>query len=491
MKTIVVIGAGASCDFRRKAEHSPGGFKIEEKEVGFPTGEALVERMIGFEKNDLIQKGGLKSYLELLASEHEEFFQNPQERQKFVNNNHDLTGDGNSDANTFFKNFIHPKYNGTWYVGENEDQIFAAAGKKAKELHEAIKITAPKTIAAKLGFTAHVNLAKLLKFYNPSSIDNFLTSIERELIDISVCDNKESKENLVKAGKELIAYYILKAENKNIFDASYKIWYRWFREAIINSYANKSFNEAKKKKPAKIIAETIDRLQIINFNYDRSLMHFLDVKMPKFSGEIKEKIFCPYGSLGGKNKLKKKGDIFKSAWESKGLEYEYGKLADDLKERGLKEIFDDTISKMAKNIYVIGELERRVPQNKKTDKLEKEFQQKILNSASPKNKQKIYFLGFGFIEDNLFRAFGAEEIPIGSADNGLSYQGSKLWPSREIFYTNFDNHQKIEKIINRFFNGDKGFGSPDEDERIRKNFVFTKSTIGLYDALERDFPLII
>ena len=61
----------------------------------------------------------------------------------------------------------------------------------------------------------------------------------------------------------------------------------------------------------------------------------------------------------------------------------------------------------------------------------------------------------------------------------------------KIFYTNFKNHQKIEKIILKRFGQNFVFRNSMEHKKVVDEEVMTKSTMGVYDALEQDFPLVI
>lgn len=360
-------------------------------------------------------------------------------------------------------------------------------------------------------FKSHIKLAKLLKFYDPISIDNFLSSIESSLIAINIDqgeileskEEKKERKELVKAGKELIAFYLLKNEKKDIFNSDNKIWYRWFREAIINSYANKnSSSEKKAKNPNEVIIEMINRLQIINFNYDRSFNHFLKEKMnhkvtvnrskKNICEEIKKMTYYPYGCLDEKVKNEKPFD-----------EIPYGGFAEKLKsEKNLKDFFDKYIKYYANRIFIIHEerngkilegedvirhinssladLKRSISlyknnnQNHSINNLEENFKY---------DKQVLYFLGFGFIQENINKIISeknnCQEVKIMS---GITFAEKRMYSVRKIFYTNYEDSEKINDLVRKNFINRLNTKNSEDNIRSKK---------GVYDALSEDFPLII
>ncbi len=310
-------------------------------------------------------------------------------------------------------------------------------------------------------FHYHLIIVKLLKFYDPVSIDSFLSSLERGLISINVADihlknESEDRKKLVQAGKELITFCLLKAEDKNIFNIDNKIWYRWLREAIIGGSLSENQDSNNKRSAEQIILDKINRLQIINFNYDRSFSFYLSQKMNQgikigeeirnIYDEIRAKIYHPYGDLA-------KNESFS--------QLSYGELDEKLKNTDLKNIFNEIIKPFSENIRIIGE--ERIDDNNVGNKIKEEIDT-VQKNTSQDRKQSFYFLGFGFIEENM------KQISSQTTFNC----------SRKIFYTNYGNSGKINNSI------EKLTSSSLRDENGTKS-----SNKGVYDALNEDFSLII
>ena len=498
METVIVIGAGASHDFCKVVRKEDRQEYIKAG-VSMPTGEELIRQMMDFESDLLLY--GRKGYLRQMA---EELTPSSSDNGKFVQEIVDkdliaLRGAVSIRVALSKHGLIQEGW--SWCDGQQRPTIHACGERWKHPIIEELwgpdserhKFFVEK-IAIKLGFKNHLRLAALLKHYHPESIDNFLTSIKYKLVDVEIdlgdgeVDRKYTNDDLVNAGKELIVYWLLKAENAKIFNAEHKIWYRWLREAIINSYANKSFaefeesDEKKRSEKAKeIIKENINKIQIINFNYDRSLEYYLDKQMPDFAEEIKNKIFHPYGGL-------------------KNCGYQYGGLKADLRNPsiGISDIFQKIKDVAEKEIKIIGE-ERNS---------DKDFFERLR-----KDSRKLYFLGFGFIEDNLSRFLGEDCFNITYDINDAKSD----YVSHKVFYTNYENAQKVEQKVQNYFRPcvkappssiRLGMGSMinpmtltdieslnvnvDKIERDKiRDKIFTKSSKGVYDALNEDFALII
>lgn len=246
---------------------------------------------------------------------------------------------------------------------------------------------------------------------------------------------------------------MLKAENKNIFNSDNKIWYRWLREALINGHSRQ--NQNGEEKPEKIILDKIKSLQIVSFNYDRSLSFFIEKKMNhnflvdrkkiNLATKLKEKIHYPYGCLDGK----------KDGFEELG----YGEFSKKLEEHSLQDFFEKYIKHYAERIYTIHE-ERK---NENNIKLEIDASCARIDPSA--RKQNFYFLGFGFIQENIAQITNLKEIYLSSG--------------RNIFYTNFGNSEKINNSMRRSF-------------AIKVHQVpCSSSSKGVYDAINEDFSLII
>lgn len=454
-KTIVVIGAGASADFRKKIDGDviaeiyrtnnqalDHPMQILKKPKGnsiaMPTGQELVNQMIGFGVEVL--RFGLKSYLKNnLKLTHKISDEEFESIKNFV-----LKKDEDKTIWTISYDPIKDFANKGRRTGDSES--YAEAESKKNEMYELLNFNfktkfkeLDKKMVEKTPLKNHLRLASLLHFYDPESIDNFLSSIEKELIDINPDKSSEppKKDELIKAGKELIAYFLLKAEDKEIFSADNFIWYRWLREAIINGDGDSTIKIEEK------IKAKIENLEIISFNYDRSLAHYLDNKMPNFSDKIKAKITYPYGSLSEAENSFEYGKL-------KQMQAPQMQASDDF---CIFEFFEKVeFQEMAKEIFVIGE-ERSLEGRKDEKKLE-QFKTNII----PNQTKRIYFLGFGFIKQNC-------DLFCATPDQ-----------TTEIYYTNFDNSQKIRRAF---------------EYRFRAGNDYVTSHRGVYEAIQKDFEFKI
>jgi hypothetical protein len=337
-------------------------------------------------------------------------------------------------------------------------------------------------------YNSFLNFSKLVRYYQPFSIDEILDSIARDKLNIQeIYDSfgkkviiQTSKEDLLKSGKTLIAYFLLRSEKREWEHNQAKIWYRHIRNLIINSGNNQ-----------KEIKEKLKNLVIISFNYDRSLEFYLRSRLPEYFYEIN--IFYPYGKL---------------ADNSFGVD-RYCEFNDDVKTKPIITPVLEEIEKIAEQIQVIGEknLTDIIDENnnlifdncKKWFKArEKDFKQNnahpsslnpnviknIIYSSSKidliydKNieifneltKQafyilsanKIYFLGFAFHQPNI-------EL--------LCLDKIKEWHNgKKIYYTNFDNSLYIENKVSNLFSNDLFIKIPSKKK-------------GVYNALMHDFKL--
>jgi hypothetical protein len=341
-------------------------------------------------------------------------------------------------------------------------------------------------------YNSFINFSKLVQYYQPFSIDEILDSIARDKLNIqeiydSFCKKviiQTSNEDLLKSGKTLIAYFLLRSEKREWEHNQAKIWYRHIRNFIINSGNNQ-----------KEIKEKLKNLVIISFNYDRSLEFYLRSRLPEYFYEIN--ILYPYGKLA----------------DNSFVANRYCEFNDDVKTKPITTPFLEEIEKIAEQIQVIGEknLIDNIDENNNLifDNCKKWFEAhkkdfKLKNahpsSLSPdviKNiiylsseidlkydtkydtniktfneltKQafhilsanKIYFLGFAFHKPNI-------EL--------LCLDKIKEWhDGKKIYYTNFDNSLDIENKVSNLFSGDLFIKIPS----IKK---------GVYDALINDFKI--
>ncbi|NBV06302.1 MAG: hypothetical protein EBS06_03580 [Proteobacteria bacterium] len=400
-RTTLIIGAGASTDFSRATKKDDD--EKEENKINLPTGEELVRKMINF--GNEIPKYFLYGYL----------------RKNLLKNNN-LSNPNSSELLSILSrmlfyvssDILHSSNNGqitinNYYINQlkqrdsdnvlNRDlhdhvQLFCESLIKS----EIVKTTNPNhstsnpslvlekdqkklaelIIHELLDLEPYYNLSKLLREYDPPSIDNFLSQIENEKVDITTIikgfeDTKEERGKLIVAGKELIAFYLFRSEDSKIFNSENRIWYRWLRNAIMN--CGSSSDE---------IEKNLQRLSLICFNYDRSLDFFLQEKLrPNLYQALKKRIIYPYGSLS----------------ESESNKYIYGFLKNlsthepnDLCE--ISNLFltkNSFLKEAAKKIKVIGESERE------DDDIKNKFTKA---SQVLRNSANLYLLGFGFLQEN-------------------------------------------------------------------------------------------
>jgi hypothetical protein len=371
-KLVIVIGAGASADFRRKE-------KDDKLEIAMPTGEELV-RIIG----------------------------NPKEIANLINYKNEARSATYSIR-----------------VGGKEYDLTSLLSPEIGQIRNILL----KEYRAD-PFLAFIALSQLVSYYQPFSIDELLDSIEKEKINIRVNNAASSKEELIKAGKELIAYFLLKAENEKVFEDFESIcWYRHLRNMIITSGANDE--EIKKN---------LENLTIISFNYDRSLEYFLQTRLGEFYKDIKPRIVYPYGYLA----------------EEHGTE-DYGKITE-------KDLFKKA-QEMAKELKTIGEAIGN----------EEGIKEAI------KEAEKIYFLGFGFHEQNCHLL----------ANKGVIQQSTETnrgTVSKKFYYTNFGGSKKTEEKFVALTSSNFDSTNPTADKVFYHQQCKT-SDKGVYEALREDFDL--
>lgn len=482
--TTIIIGAGASADFCvrksqeilaeivQKPNNEVGQLvkkaKFEsENNIAMPTGEALVRKMEGFKYE--IPKLFLYKYFEkkLLAEipdlQHpsNELFLAAKEMLSYLS----LDINNRKHSPIFIDEFVNGLFSrSTEYL---RDIILRNITHKNDTKGSLISILKSIGIGDKVylidlkervlsefpQLQKYIDIGKLINFYDPPSIDFFLSSIKEGKIDLTVEGVKSDKDDLLSAGKELIAYYLLKAEDENTFKSENKIWYRWLRNEIIRIGKTKDDIEA-----------GLEKINIISFNYDRSLEAYLKDKMlPEYYEKIKARTIYPYGSLNSFTNIEYGELKRKSALAESG---------NDESIKWIAELFLE--NKLAKKvngkdgIFVIEEEERKSLKNTQDEeKTEYEKRQDKAQKIIEKSK-KIYFLGFAFLKENL-------EF-LGLVSRG--YQGNLT----KVFYTNFADSKKINTIFSDIF-----LGRDVDDVDIRR-YRF-HSNKGVYDAIEQDFDL--
>jgi hypothetical protein len=315
----------------------------------------------------------------------------------------------------------------------------------------------------------YLHISALVNYYQPFSIDELLDSINNDKIDYLDClkineeDLKEIlnisaedlknyededhpeilkklfKNELIKAGKSLIALFLLRSEKKDLFnnpnpETDAKIWYRHIRNLIITS-GNDSAE----------IKEKIKNITIISFNYDRSLDYYLRAKLKKeYYDAIKEQIFYPYGKLAKDN------------WDYN----DYGSFAK--KDNYFKHY--NEIENMGKGLKVIGEIkEEEVSTQNELSEI-----QKNLSESS-----KIYFLGFAFHEANC-RLLALDKF-------------STSCDQINIYYTNLAESSSIDQVVKKIFKS----STKQSKKKVNDQFIINSSRRkGVYNALIDDFKLI-
>lgn len=455
-KTVMVIGAGANADFRLKEQeeilaqifNAPPSYTGLEKNikkplkdisytVAMPTGEELV-RCISDEKK--ILQNFYFPYFKKVVHEYDRV----QDQSRIDN-----------IAKTISRSFVdssHPPFNlslkdlndncSNGRLKEEDLSVYLIISRLCNTRifpngQGAVSPIRPfilDNIKNSKEFKPYFDIAKIVSYYRPFSIDELLDSIRRDKINIKI--NSEittSKDDLIKAGKTLIALFLLQYEDKKIFENFDSVcWYRHIRNMVVT--CGKSTQE---------IREKLANLTIISFNYDRSLDYFLRTKLEGFYDQIK--ILYPYNTLA-----------LDEVWEDgdyKEIPYGYFKKTTDDEWIKQEKIFA-AAKKLGENLGIVGDLDNE--SEKKT-----QIRDKILSASS------LYFLGFSFNDEN------CEVLGLFDKKCRVKVVGD----DRHVYYTNYGDSKRIEKKFSKIFNRD--------NKEISKSI----STKGAYDALALDFDL--
>jgi hypothetical protein len=472
-KIVIVIGAGASADFY------PQNFR-------FPVGEALIkmicdkEKIASFFWNEICESFRSIVFKKINTTD--------QSIINFHNSFCDFLGDKNFPKNMIELNFFAKSF--ISYLGKEVDAFKNQISfcyfennvhkknveEKLFEFYKDINANDEdlcdnekndkkeckfyKIIIANCN-SRHIQISRLVNYYQPFSIDELLDSIKTEKIDvleplkikkedlkaILKSDEEDSKKlenqfrnELINAGKTLIALFLLQSEKSDLFDNpnpenDSKIWYRHIRNLIINSGKN-----------AEEIKKQIQNLTIISFNYDRSLDYYLRTRLSDYYNEIKERVFYPYGKLADDN------------WDCD----DYGKYNKDGKFNPYNDNELQEIEELGRGLRVIGELDDN-------DKKIYNLDVKVDNKINLTRSTKIYLLGFAFHESNC-NLLGLNQL-------------YKFSDQRNIYYTNFDESESINRAVKAIFN-------LPSDKLISSEFIIYPSQCkGVYDALMHDFKL--
>jgi hypothetical protein len=491
-KIVIVIGAGASADFtmteKKNLNEKHGDIKYEiwkntqyhvdknsnknsryflsennHKNYSFPSGEALIKLISNENKiakiflKEIIRDIG-DSFIEKITLENEY-------KENILNQQYDdveqlwvIEKTTNFDSQNYGLQQIVNNFDSTKPKSKIPELYSEERKKKFREIlkindGDKLNISFLDLIIKKFNSNSrYLQISSLVNDYQPFSIDELLDSIKTEKIDVleplkikkedlkailksDEQDQKKLEEQfrneLIDAGKTLIALFLLRSEKRELFDNQNpkndsKIWYRHIRNLIINSGKN-----------AKEIKEQIQNLTIISFNYDRSLDYYLRTKLKKDQyDEIKKKIFYPYGKLAEED------------WDTS----DYGSFERD----GFNPYNEDELEKIKKlgqGLRVIGELDQ---ENKNSGNINLEKAYNFLLALN--ESHKIYFLGFAFHQAN------CDLLQL------------KILKNKEIYWTNYENSVATNKQVENIFAA----------SRYKLNHSVKK---GVYDALMHDFKL--
>jgi hypothetical protein len=308
------------------------------------------------------------------------------------------------------------------------------------------------------------NFINDIKRYNPINIDYFL----HQLYGDHEQKQDETKQEMLKLGRHLIAEIILKAEKRN--DGNYggqQNWYRFLRHDLLSDRALEG--EKGDNGLPEALNRSLDNLKIITFNYDVSLEYYLYDTLSQVLDEA--------GAQAVLDKL----DILHVYGQVRGDDLPltiagYGNLKNN-------DQIHDYAKEVAPRIRVIGE-------DKSRDEEIKEKAKKMLRDA-----ETLAFFGFGFDENNLkalgfARDFAGHPMnwdyaPIYSQEKPPTFNGPKMNnPSRTnptILYTNYDDRRKVHAAIEKLFGLHHNLG---------KQTTVLKSTGSVAKALADDFDLL-
>lgn len=275
---------------------------------------------------------------------------------------------------------------------------------------------------------AYTQLRDRLKFYEPFSIDAFLTHYQAD-------------KRFVEAAKMKIVEVLLQPKPSKAFQSerSNGHWYRFFWDALVAGSA-----------PDELASENHDpRFNVITFNYDVSLEHYL-----------LSRIFSHQGFFSEEQK--------RAFWQkiSKRIHHVYGSI---------------------ENVIVPGNLEEYRPGNQDLDEpslVERSKRIQLIDERKGTDYVKlrdlfadisqVIFLGFGFDETNI----GDRVLNINKMLNAnIHLELSGMRTIKAIKYTNLGNSERINRRIAQMTEG------------LPKEVQIVKSEKTTYEALEQDFSL--
>lgn len=448
--TVLVVGAGANADFRLKEKkEDKDKKKAEEEKIAMPTGEQLVEKIADWEGQVLpnLYWGFIRRKAEKYEIDHFKVTDaviksgKEQKDEKFnlrsvIHQIFDITGQAESFLSQIGFNG-HSSSNPPYDIKFSDDYYFRG------EVVNRLK--------ADNDFGLFYKISEIVKHYQPFSIDEMLDSIKVGKIDVGKWTGKTENDEvergeLIRAGKELIALFLLQSEDKKVFDYDSLCWYRHLRNAIITCGKNK-----------KEIEEKLKNFVIISFNYDRSLDYFLRTRVSEFYDKIR--VIYPYGSLAGDEKHVRDG-----RWDGETKDYQellYGAAKGENSFQQRWENFQKAKG-LAADLKVIGELEEDDKGRKKIEEMQECI--KIFGAA--------YFLGFAFHKENC-RIMGMDKDFLKKCNQ---FKADLSDNKTRVFFTNFGESMKTKNSFNLFFG-----------PNVNRSPFSQSSSKGAYDALAHDF----
>ncbi len=268
-------------------------------------------------------------------------------------------------------------------------------------------------------------LSDCLKFYEPLSIDAFLTHYKTD-------------KRFVEAAKMKIVEVLLQPKRSKAFQSE-RIdghWYRFFWDALVAGST-----------PDELASANHDpRFNVITFNYDVSLEHYL-----------LSRIFSHHGFFTEEQK--------RTFWRtvSKRIHHVYGSIEDVHEPSYLQEFAQGNHNLDERSLLERSKRIRLIDERDETDYAE---MRELFKDVS-----QIIFLGFGFDETNT----GSKVLDINAMFNlNVRGQGEQL---KAVKYTNLGNSMRINRRVKEIAKD-----LPAAVELIKSE----KST---YEALTHDFSL--
>jgi len=444
-KTVIILGAGASVD------------------SGYPTGEDLIKLII---ESDFCKEDNLTKYLEDYNKISKEKKSKDVIKEEVYKLKRTLKQMSPLSIDTFLT--YHPKFSeiGKSLIAyellkaENRDNLFYGLEDLNKQ---------KRTRVGRLSFSVIVD---------ENDMEGLLVDLkEKKYIDEEgyVTDKFKSfvASGCDKAKMELSEKYCDKKDAiikvlRDSFEVRSGNWYRFLLDALIRDC----------REPEHIIKNK--GLTIVTFNYELSLefyfyeilknIEFFNKEGKDYSSEFLSKlnIIHVYGQLGY------------YAWNRDFCEQLYGK---EIFEMMTERKVDSYADSCANNACVYSQSIQVVGAEKWQEHKEKNHIKEVMKAI--KEAKNVFILGFGFYPENM-NLLEFEE----------SFKNVGDGVRKKIYYTNYENYQKIELCLDNILMKD----TYDRFQKYNKvNSVgmanglrtyWIKSTNTVYDALKKDFDFI-